>query len=245
MFSSLRFPFALSLAALLALPVAAQDDRAAPDDEEREIVVERDGDVFRFRLPDVEGPIRADTVIDGRRIIRFRLPGGDEERFEFEVPEFDAEDFRMRVMPELERFHLAPPDVRFDREFLDRDGEPFGLRMRELMDGLGQLDGLNEELRREMLELERRTHELAVEARQAEGAERDEAEQALDDTLAELFALRGQMREAHASRMEEQAERLREEAEALRQALREREQERAALIEQRKRELLGEPGADW
>ncbi|MDX1421264.1 MAG: hypothetical protein R3181_14960 [Rubricoccaceae bacterium] len=258
MFSPLRFPAALVLAALLALPVAAQDDRATPDDDAREIIIEREPapgegerDVFRFRLPDDGAVVRSDTVIDGRRIVRFRLPGGDEETFEFEMPEVDPEHFRMHVMPEVERFRFESPDARFGPEFFERegfferDGAPFGRRMREMMEGLGRLDSRSAELRREMMELERRTHELAAEMRRAEGAERAEAEQALDAALAELFALRGEMREARAARMVEEAERLREEAEMLRQSLREREQERRALIEKRKRELLGEPGADW
>jgi hypothetical protein len=243
---------ACTLAACIALPVSAQDEREAPDDEEkREIVIERDGNVYRFRVPDDddparrrwqggERPFRADTVIDGRRVIRFRLPGGDEETFEFEVPGFGDEGFREHLMPEIERFRVVPPD-----RFLERDGEPFGFRMRGLMDGLHGFDGLPDEARREMLELERRSQELAAEARRAEGGERDELERELDEVLAQLFDVRGQMREAQAERLEERAERLREEAGALREALRDRDRERRALIDERKRELLGEPGADW
>lgn len=236
---------ALLLAAALALPAAAQEDREAPrDEEEGEIVIERDGDVYRFHVPDGDvpdgdplfrhwrdgdRPLRADTVIDGRRVIRFRTPDGEQEVFEFEVPHFDAEDFRMRA-----------PGPRFEH-----DGEPFGFRMRELMDDFHGLDARSEETRREMMALERRAHELAAEARRADSGARDELERDLDAVLEQLYEVRGRMREEQAARLEERAERLREEAETLRQSLREREQERRALIEERKRELLGEPGADW
>src|SRR5690606_2782203 len=259
MFPSLRYLAALTLAAFVAFPLSAQDDRErdgdeADDRDKREVVIERDGNVYRFRVPDDdallrhwrdgERPFRTDTVIDGRRVIRFRPPGGEEETFELEVPDseskdFDFEDeaFRRHVMPELERFRVAPPDL-----FFEHDGEPFGLRLRGLKD---DLHGLSDETRREMMELERRTRELASEARRAEGREREEAERALDEALEELFEVRGRVREERATRLEERAERLREEAEELRQSLRERERARRALIEERKRELLGEPGADW
>jgi hypothetical protein len=250
---------ALLLAAFLAIPAAAQEDREPPrDEEEGEVVIERDGNVFRFRVPHPGGDVlrwkegehprffRADTVIDGRHVIRFRTPDGEGEVFEFEVPEFDFEDFRMREMPEFEHFRVpAPPIEPFEFEHFAPGDAPFGFHMREWADDLHGLEALSDETRREMMRLERRAHELAADARRADGDERDALERELEEVLEQLYEVRGQMREEQAARLEQRAERLREEAEELRQALRERDQERRALIEERKRELLGEPGADW
>lgn len=244
---------ALVLAAFVACPAFAQDEGENPDHEKREIIVERDGDVYRFRVPDDdpmlrrwlddERPFHADTVIDGRHVIRFRLPGGREESFAFEVPDFDTLAFREHLRPEIERFRHVPPDLSFDL-----DGEPLGLprfRFDDWVEGLRGLGGVSDETRDQMRELERRARDLADQARDAEGRERDALERELDEVLGQLFEVRGRMREEQAQHLEERADRLRDEAEALRQSLHERDRERRALIEERKRELLGEPGPDW
>ena len=240
---------------LLAFPVRAQDDREAPE-EEREIVIERDGEVVRFHVPGSGGPhvrrmegvhapmVRTDTLVDGRRVIRFHTPDG-EEVFEFEGPAFDVEHFdveRFRgLRPEYERMGEMPYAT-----FFSRHGEPFGLpHLRGYMAGRHAFAGVSDETRRKMEELEHRLHELADHLRRAEASERDALERELDDVLEQLFEARGQMREEQALRLEEQADRLREEAQALREGLRDRERARRALIEERKRDVLGQPGADW
>jgi hypothetical protein len=247
---SLRYGAAL-LAALFALPVAAQDDREVPAEEDDAVRFERDGNVYHFHItpPDgwpedwregARGFAFRDTVIDGRRVIRFHAPFGEAFDFEdFDVEDFDAEGFRRRVGPDLERFRAMPPDLFFEH------GTPLGLPRMPFDDWMGSPHGLDEEARRELMALERRAHELAAEVRRAEGRDRAEAERALDEALERLFEMRGELRAAQVERLEERAERLREEAEELRRALRERDAERRALIEERKRELLGEPGADW
>lgn len=252
MHNSLRWA-AVLLAAFLTLPATAQADRAAPADPESDVTVERDGEVYRFRVARPDGPFRsgrdgegarffrADTVIDGRHVIRFRASDGEGEVFEFEVPDFDSEALRLHRLPELERFRGMPPDL-----FFEHDGQPLGLRrLREEMDGLRFQEGFSEKTRREMMELERRAHALADEARRADGRTRADRERELEDVLGELFEARGRMREEQAAGLEERADELRREAEALREEVRDRERERRALIEERKRALLGERGTDW
>ena len=223
-----------------------------------DIDFERDGDTVRFTTPDGEtheihlgenGHVQFDggdrAFFRGGEggVFRFRTPDGDERVFEFEGP--DMEDFHFEI-PDMEALRFEMPD--FDTQnfniWTHPDGEPFGGRF-ALEGMLSGLRGLDSETRREMMELERRTAELAAQLRQAEGGERAELEEQLDRSLGELFELRGQMREERAQEMEERAQRLREEAEELRNAIRDRERERETLIEQRKRDLLGEHGSDW
>ncbi|NNF57619.1 MAG: hypothetical protein HKN04_05195 [Rhodothermaceae bacterium] len=219
-----------------------------------DVEFERDGDTIRFTTPD--GETHAIELFEGGfhvgdgdhaffrsgegGVFRFRTPDGDERVFEFESPDGENVYFEM---PDLTEFAFPRFDAEDFNVWAHRDGEPFGrFALEGMLDGLR---GLDSETRREMMELERRTAELAAQLRRAEGRERAELEEQLDRSLGELFELRGQMREARAREMEERAQRLREEAEALRDALRDRERQREALIEERKRDLLGEHGSDW
>ncbi len=262
-------PFLRVLTVLLAVAVLApapwaQNDRDDDDDDEA-IVIHRDG---RIVIRDEDGtvrhfefdgahPVLSDTTVDGRRIIRFRMPDGDERTLDFRVPdlehfEFDHEDFEA----DLERFHHGMERFRRDMEDFDgprrfrfREGTPLGGLWTDgvagLAERLGAFPGISEETRREMRQLERRTRELAARYRRAAGAERAEAERELDEALGRLFELRGQARAEAADHLDEQAERLRERADELREALRDRNQRRRALIDERKRELTGERGSDW
>jgi hypothetical protein len=99
--------------------------------------------------------------------------------------------------------------------------------------------GVSEETRERMRTLDRRSRDLAREARAAEGRDRERLERELDGVLAELFDVRADARR-------EEAAHLRDRADALDAGLRERAAQREALLDARRRELLGETdGADW
>jgi hypothetical protein len=99
--------------------------------------------------------------------------------------------------------------------------------------------GVSEETRERMQTLDRRSRDLAREARATEGRDRERLERELDGVLAELFDVRAEARR-------EEAAHLRERADALDAGLRARSDRREELLDARRRELLGETdGADW
>lgn len=183
--------------------------------------------------------IVSDTTIGGNRVIIIRTPDGEEQvlnldmrDFEFPVPHFEMNDFEMEF-----------PDDNDFRFFVNPNGSysmPFGPGG-EFLRHFEELRGASKETREEMLELERRSAELAAELREHES---EELERELDRVLEQLFELRGQARLERADNLEERAQDLRREAEELREAIREREDDRRALIEERKRDLLGR-GNGW
>ena len=190
-----------------------------------------------------------DTTIDGQRVIIIRTPDGNEEiieldgigenTFSFRMPDFDMPDF------EMEDFNFEMPEdheMRL-RMFGDEGSNVFAFRP-NLMH-LEEMMGASSETHREMMELERHSMELAARIRHGEEGERAELDRELDDVLDSLFDLRGRARAERADHMEEQAEELRQEAQELRESLNERNGDRRSLIEERKRELLGERGSDW
>lgn len=229
-------------------------ERGEPRHEHRgEIIIrDEDGNERRFSMngPDFqwhgdgEG-IVADTTIDGQRAIIIRTPDGTEEIIELDGMGENAFAFHM-------------PD--FNMPHLERDfdgGMPEGHEMRLRMFGnpgenvfafgpnfmhLEAMMGASPETRSEMMELERRSVEIASQLR---GERNAELERELDDVLEQLFELRGRARAERADHMEEQANELRREAQELRESIDDRDRERQNLIEERKRELLGERGSDW
>ena len=232
-------------------------ERAAPRAERRGEVIFRDedGNEHRFTLDgdDVQwrgdgGAAVTDTTIDGHRVIIIRTPDGNEEiikldglgenAFAFPMPDFN--------MPRFEH----------DFDFEMPEGHEMRLRMfgDEGMHGFAfgpnfmHLEGMmrtSPETRREMMELERHSMELATRIRHGAEGERAELERELDDVLDSLFDLRGRARTERADHMEEQAEELRREAQEIRESLNERSRDRSNIIEERKRELLGERGHGW
>lgn len=209
------------------------------DGEERRFSFGGEGNSW---FSDGDGVV-SDTTIDGNRIIIIRTPDGEEEiieldglgenTFAFRMPdlEFDMDDFDFEMPDGLE--------MRL-RRFGDPDANGFAFGPNFMH--LEGMMGASSETRREMIELERRSVEIASQLREEHDASR---ERELDDVLNQLFELRGQARAERASHMEEQAEELRQEARELRESLNERNRDRNDLIEERKRELLGERGSDW
>ena len=183
-----------------------------------------------------------DTTIDGHRVIIIRTPDGGEEIIELDGMGGNAFSFSMPDfnVPHFDRgFDIDIPDMHF-RMFGEEglNGFAFGpdfLHLEGMM-------GASSETRREMMELERHSVELASQLREERNAE---LERELDDVLESLFDLRGQARAERADHIAEQAEELRQEAQELRESLNERNRDRSNIIEERKRELLGERGHGW
>ena len=229
--------------ALAALPAAAQD---APRPE-RQIVITIDStdravriarphgaehDVFfhvapgdhpaRFRL----GPAESLRAMPGERVMirRFERDG-----------EVEADTIRFRVPDVADILQRFPQEGGFE---WDREGGPFEVFVGE--------PGLSPETRDRMRDLDRRSRELAREARDARGAERTRLERELDGVLDELFEVRADARRERAAHLRERAETLEADARALEEGLRERDARRREILEARRRELLGEDAsADW
>ncbi|HEX9951096.1 MAG TPA: hypothetical protein VGB53_04955 [Rubricoccaceae bacterium] len=209
--------------ALAAFPALAQ---SAPPRTERHIV------------------ITVDSTADGERFV-FRRPEGAGANVEFRRFEHDGG-------PEVHRFERDGVVVRrFGRDGADSDTLRFRLPSPDvLLEGVhGMMDGpfreffgspgVSDETRERMQELDRRSRDLAREARAASGSDRDRLERDLGGVLAELFDVRADARR-------EQAAHLRAEADELEAGLRERDARREAILDARRRELLGESdGADW
>ena len=224
-------------------------ERAAPRDERRVEIIFRDEDGNERRFTMDGGRVQwhgyddaavTDTTIDGKKVIIIRTPDGNEEIIELDGVMNHAFSF---PIPHLARdFDIDIPEMHF-RMFGDdgSNGFAFGLDFMHLKGMMGA----SSETRREMMELERRSMEIAARIRHDEGGERAELERELDEVLESLFELRGRARAERADHMEEQAEELRQEAQELRKSLDERNRDRRNIIEERKRELLGERGHRW
>lgn len=208
------------------------------DDGTSKVIVTTGGPGARFfgrhfegRLDD-EG-VRVHRLLrdgDRRGFVVRRGDGEDDvEVFTFEGeamgPGDDAEvTFRRAPMPPME--HLTAL----------RETMPQALMLRE---HLANVEAMDAETHRALMEKEREAQRLAREARRAEGAERERLEQALRDHLEALFTDK-----LHAEReaVERHDRRLQERRERLQQ----REAARREVIERRMRELLGERDVlDW
>ena len=218
---------ALLCAALsaLALPAFAQ---SRDSDEDRRVEIVIDEDVIADE--DIE------ILRDGPREMRFEIRRGGGEGdsvrvFRFGGPEGAA--WMGRLGEGLGRLGGRLPEM-FEME---GDG-PFGM-----IEAFGM--GGSPETREAMRRLQREARDLARQAREADGAERARLDTDLDRVLGELFEVRGQARRERAEHLRERAQALMAEADEVEASLAEREAERARLIDERKRDLLGEPGADW
>lgn len=226
------------------------DESGTPRIERHGEIIFRDenGDERRFTIggegrhwmSDGDGLV-TDTTIDGKRVMIIRTPGGEEEiidldglgenAFAFHIPNFGMEDFNVEF-PEGREMRL--------RMFGDESANGFAFGPNFMH--LEGMMGASPETRRAMIELERRSVEIASRLREHHDAE---LEGELDDVLEQLFVLRGQSRAERAEQMEEQAEELRQEAQEIRESLDDRNRDSRNLIEERKRELLGERGSGW
>lgn len=214
--------------ALVAAPAFAQDaprPAPAPEADDREVEIEIETD-------DADGPVRYRVERDGDErdvVIRRRgvAPGTEEDVVRFRVP--GPEGLAM-----FERLGDAP--------FAHLDLGDAPRMLREFSFGRG----ISDETRTRLRELQDQAHDLAREARTAEGRERDDAVRRLDAVLGELFDVRGQARREEAEALRERAQELMDEADEKEASLRDRSARRQALIEARRAELLGEtPTEDW
>lgn len=244
----MRLLTALALAALVALPAAAQvhveseDGRVVVRVEDGTVVIE-EGDpeaprVRRFSLrdggpwPDDQGP--------RRRALRFHTDslGFD---FDFHGLEHLPDLAGLAELEALEHLRGFEFDLDLPGVFALGAAGPFG-----------EFRGASPETRRELLDGERALRDLAREARRADGAERQRLERQLDQQLEEQFARRQEARREALEARRERLERQREQLEALRRELREQEDElkardakRRDVIRERRQELLGSDGEGW
>ncbi len=201
------------------------------------LMIEREGlsgedDKVRQRLRE-----RLDMERAGPRTFAFRMRPGDQPlRFEDFAGDFDFEFDRDSTMERMLRFRHGPGDVEmlFDgQEFMP--GLPsFGMR------------GVDPETRREIAEGERESRALARQLRRAEGNERDALVDELRQTLERTFDLKQQARRERIEHLQAEGDRLRTDRAELEAELAEREAARREIIEQRRKELLGERDElDW
>lgn len=110
-------------------------------------------------------------------------------------------------------------------------GEPGGVFLREF--------GASMEEQAEISRMEVQSQQLAREARQAEGAERERLETELRELLADIFARKQDLRQERIDRLRQQLDEMAEEH-------RDRESARSEIIERRLKRLLGENDRyDW
>lgn len=250
--TSSRLPLALA-ALSLAVPLTTAPAIAQEAEREVEIIVEDEDTIDGGGVIEMEEEV---TVEDGRIIIRRVGPGG-EERIERRLREgtpFGQLRFRMDSdSSDVRVFGFGGPG-----EGLWRGG--MGEMMGELADRLGSIEietfdmgepgaafmlrglaGASGDTRERIRTLEREAREHARAVRDGDtGAEAD-----LDRVLGELFEARGEARREAAEHMRERAREMMARADEMEAAVREREDERDRLIEERKRDLLGRPSADW
>lgn len=208
---------------LLAAPAVAQTTDEAEEieilTEEREVSIDGDapGEVrIRIRRSGADG--------DSLRVVE--LGGaGMLERIREAMEGADLDGVFERVGPMVRRIEIGAGD-----------GLP------SMIDAVM---GATPETRSRIQRLTREARSLARDAAEATGAERDRLEAELDGVLGDLFDARGDARRERADRLRERADALREQADELDASAAARERDRRRLIDERKRELLGEPGADW
>ena len=93
------------------------------------------------------------------------------------------------------------------------------------------------ELSQKDMDLERRSHELAMRIRGLRGEDRDNAREELQKVAGEQFEVRTKLRERRLKRLESEIKELRE-------ALENRAAKKDDIIERRMQELLGQPRDD-
>ena len=226
----------LLLTFLLATAAHAQEEREVEvivDDEivldDEDVRVLRDGDERRIIIrrgsgESPKGRAWFERERDTLQVFRFGGPGAMLRWHSGDMPFHEGTPFG-------DLLDIAR-DFEFDVETMDGGASVFfGRGMR----------GASAETRERIRSLQRDARELAAEARDGD---RD-AERRLDGVLAELFDARGDARREAAENLRERAREMLAEADEMDAAAAERDRQRDALIDERKRDLLGRPGADW
>jgi len=208
----------LSALALSALPALAQDDEVERE-VHRTIVVNGDtvmADGGRY-------PFRMEGDGPERRLV-FRRGDGEENTVAFRMP--DPEHVRT-IMYDA----LAGSRVSFD-------GDNPAIWLAEM--------SASPETHRRMRDLEADVRSQVETIRTTDGAERRDAEAALDRTLDELFDVRAQARRERADGLRTRAAAMENEANQIEEGLADRESRRRRIIEARRAALLGESWVeDW
>ncbi|MBU0618479.1 MAG: hypothetical protein KKI02_12245 [Planctomycetes bacterium] len=108
-----------------------------------------------------------------------------------------------------------------------------------------ELERRNEELERRSMELVERYNEQRQRCEPEAHVERDELRRRIEETVAEHFNVRTELREIELRRVEMELDRLRQMVERIRDDVKRREQARGSITERRLRQLLGEEGGAW
>ena len=202
-----------------AVPALAQTDDV---EVERRIVIDVDTLDGRFEV-EIERD-ESDGERERRIVIR---RGGDQDVVRLRVPDED----QIREMMDAARGAVTV--------FRPDDGD-------SVFESAFGPAGVSPETRTRMRELEAEARRLARTARASEGAERREAEAALDRTLDELFDVRADARRGRSDHLRERAAELEAEAAEIETGLADREARRRAILDARRDALLGRGDAsDW
>lgn len=200
-------------------------------------------------LPDTI-KVDSDSVVivlkDGSRIVvnGDNVTGEGIFAFKFDTDELKRNMERFAITPDKFRFEHVPADWEVRTENLLKQIDPIIVDGPDFVFDSFDLGGpffspeFREE-RNEIVRLEREVRELAREARQAEGQERERLEAEIREKLETILDNKLSLRERHIEKLEE---RVNEE----RSYLQKRREARGEIINRRFRELLGEKDVfDW
>jgi hypothetical protein len=194
---------------------------------------------------------------DGKRVIRRRMraPGQDEDDDTVIFMESDDEGepriFRHRVrVPEWvdeEGAHFEIDRLRVPRGIFELHGDAadaaeHAMRLRTMAPFISaedfDFDFDFEHGNPEIMKQEVEARKLSNQILEAEGAERRDLEQQLEDKLNKIFDMKLETRK-------KQVEKLQKRLEKQQAELRERENSRSDIVQRRKEELLGDDKLDW
>ena len=227
---------AILVASLAALPAIAQDE----DDSDRRVEI---------RIEDGRIWVNGEEVPEGTALQEYL----DERGFGDITVTTDGGDNRTIVVTHDDH---ARPNVYFDRKSIRRPDDVVVARPNFMYNFDGAFDTLKDldlavdlhdgfggimlgATSPEMAEKERESRDLARRAREATGSERAQLERELEALLSDIFEMKLEVRR-------ERVERLQDRLVEQQEALAERENDRAEIVERRKAELLGQNSRyDW
>jgi hypothetical protein len=223
----------LLLAALIVFP--AGHASAQKETKKKVKVIKKDDLDSKYTVwsdDDIEKEVKV-IMEDGQRIV---IVNGDTVEVNDCDPECEEPSFMMKRFDNPHhRMIWRSEDGPFGYLFGEFDDEDHMLFLPDLdididIPRMDMWQFRDEEVRK----LERKSRDLARDVRKAEGADKEQLEQELDDVLKEIFDRKQELRKERIEKLEERLEKSRQRYET-------RMSERERIIENRKNELLGEP----
>lgn len=202
----------------------------------RVVLKTEDGESVVVFMSDDDEPFFKHRVMSPGRSVWFNSDDDTEHvfrRFEADHPNaffFRGPDGEGDFTVDIERF--GEDNVWFGEEFDALRNRLHG-DVIEFEGGRFELEGAMKE-RVEISRLDAESHRMARAVRQAEGAEREQLQQELEDKLEAIYERKLELRR-------ERLEQLQQELNEQRDQIETREQARQEILERRLRELLGEP----